>query len=467
MDKFSRTGLRPLTLAVLAALALAGCASTAAIDREAPVAVPTDWQEAPARPTDEVIDPTWWRGFAVDELDRLIVQAFADNPDLAIASERVRQAEITLRNAGAALLPTVSVEAGTRTQEGNRNAVSADSSNAGVAVAYEIDLWGRQWAQRDASVAELRATRFDYDASRLALAASVAQLYFDGRALAARLDIARRNRDIAEQIFALVEAQYRAGAVSALDVSRQRAIVLAARDAVLPLEVRQRASVRALALVVGVVPQHFAVLGRGLDDVAVPQVAATLPATLLTRRPDIAAAEARLQAADANIAVARAAMFPLTLTLGVSAGWSSGEFGFVDLANPAALAGLGVNFLHAVFDGGRARGAVEISESQQRQLLHAYRSSALTALKEVDDALGEVTRATAQERTQREIRDEQQRILDLSTRRYRAGAEPLSTLLDAQRALFSAEDALLNERLARLTAAATLYKVLGGGWQGR
>lgn len=461
--------LRGAALALLAAGLLGGCALPLK-HPGAQLDMPASWGETVAA-SERALEADWWRAFLATELETLVAEALSGSPDLAVATERVLQAEIAVRSAGASLFPTVNLNAATnrgevrqRTDQGTL-ATRNESSSAALAINYEIDIWGSNIANWQGSKATLSATRHDYEATRLSLAAGVANAYWQVLALRERLEIARQNLAIAERLFAIVEARYRYGAASALDLSRQRSTVLAARDALLPLEVQERQNLRALALLVGRVPQGFDVAGRSLDGLAVPQVAPALPAELLVRRPDLAAAEARLAAADANIAVARAALFPLKLSIGLSSALSSAEFGLGGLSNPVNTANLTLSLMQAIFDGGRLRGQVQSSESQRRVLVENWRKAVLTALKEVDDALAAAERSRIQEGTQREIRDETARALRLSELRYKEGSDGLTTLLDAQRSLFSAEDQLVQQRAARLSAAVDLYKALGGGWR--
>ncbi len=461
--------LRGAALALLAAGLLGGCALPLK-HPGAQLDMPASWGETVAA-SERALEADWWRAFSATELETLVAEALSGSPDLAVATERVLQAEIAVRSAGASLFPTVNLNAATnrgevrqRTDQGTL-ATRNESSSAALAINYEIDIWGSNIANWQGSKATLSATRHDYEATRLSLAAGVANAYWQVLALRERLEIARQNLAIAERLFAIVEARYRYGAASALDLSRQRSTVLAARDALLPLEVQERQNLRALALLVGRVPQGFDVAGRSLYGVAVPQVAPARPAVLLVRRPDLAAAVASLAAADANIAVARAALFPLKLSIGLSSALSSAEFGLGGLSNPVNTANLTLSLMQAIFDGGRLRGQVQSSESQRRVLVENWRKAVLTALKEVDDALAAAERSRIQEGTQREIRDETARALRLSELRYKEGSDGLTTLLDAQRSLFSAEDQLVQQRAARLSAAVDLYKALGGGWR--
>lgn len=463
---------RLFTATTLALLVLAGCA-TPLQPVDSGVALPASWNEAAAlTPVVAQEDADWWRRFDSTELEALIAAALAGNPDLAIANERVIQAELAVRGNAASLFPGVDLTAttGARASEGGDGdgggSERSRSSGLGLGIRYEIDIWGSNLTRTRGAQAQLSATRHDYEAARLSLAAGVANAYTQVLAQRARVAIARDNLTVAERLAAIVAARHRHGAASALDVSRQRATVLAQRERLLPLEVQARQNLRALAILTGDVPQAFD-LGDSTDSfnrIAIPQLDAPLPGTVLARRPDIGAAEARLIAADADIAVARAALFPLKLTLDASTALTSNRFAFAGLGNPATTAGLSLSLIQAVFDGGRLRDEVASSESRRRQTLELYRKTILEALKEVDDALAAVARNQAQEQLQLQIRLEAERALRLSELRYREGRDSLDELLDAQRSLFSVQDQLVQQRLARLTATLDLYKALGGGW---
>jgi NodT family efflux transporter outer membrane factor (OMF) lipoprotein len=464
--------IRLFPAAILALLVLTACA-TPQQPVSSGVILPTTWNEA-ASTAPGVIqeDADWWRRFDSPELQALIAAALAGNPDLSVARERVIQAELTLRGTSASLFPGVDLTAGTaaRTSEGgdgdSGDSARNRSSSLGLGIRYEIDIWGSNLTRTRGVQAQLSATRHDYEAARLSLAAGVANAYTQVLAQRARVAIARDNLAVAERLAAIVDARHRHGAASALDVSRQRTTVLAQRERLLPLQAQARQNLRALAILTGRIPQDF-----HLDDsadrfahITIPRLDAPLPGTVLTRRPDIGAAEARLIAADADIAVARAALFPLKLSLDASTTLTSNRLAFAGLGDPATTAGLSLSLLQAVFDGGRLQSEVASSESRRRQTLALYRKAILDALKEVDDALAAVAHGQAQEQLQLQIRFEAERALRLSELRYREGRDSLDELLDAQRSLYSIQDQLVQQRLARLTATLDLYKALGGGW---
>ena len=455
---------RPRLLAVVATALLAACATPIETTRPE-LKLPTTWTEASfAGASTRALERDWWRAFNSDELVRLIDEAQAESPDLRIAAERVTQAELAARLAGSSLYPQLSVAADTsagyarlKSQAGT----GSQQTSASIGINYEIDLWGRVAAVNSSSQAALRGSRYDFESARLSLTTGVANAYFQVIATRIRLDVARRNLAIAEKLNGIVEARYRNGAASALDLSRQRSTVLAQRAAILPLEVQERQSLSALAILLGRAPQGFAVTAIDFTTTAVPEVTPGLPSDLLTRRPDIAASEAALSAADADVAAARAALLP-TISLSGTAGLATDAL--LQLANPAYNVEIAASFLRTLFDADTKRNQVQVSESSRRQLVEGYRRDVYAALKEVDDALGNVGRFREQEQTQRVIRDEAERALNLSEIQLREGVESLSTLLDAQRTLFTAEDTLAQIRLSRLTSAIDLFKALGGGW---
>jgi outer membrane protein, multidrug efflux system len=192
-------------------------------------------------------------------------------------------------------------------------------------------------------------------------------------------------------------------------------------------------------------------------------VAPGLPSSLLTRRPDLSAAEAQLAAADANVEAARAALLP---TVSLSASGSLGTSALLSLADPTRSVSLGLSLAQAIFDGGRRRLAISTTESQRVVLIENYGNAIRSALKEVDDGLDNVQRSERQETLQREVVAQARRSLQLAELRYREGSGDLLSVLDAQRTLFSALDALATQNLARLSAALDLYKALGGDWSG-
>ena len=452
-----------LALAVATVLVLSACAHN--IDTSKPdVEIPATWAET--APAGVELQRDWWRGFGSEELSGLIDQSLAGSSDWIIAAERVAQAEIAARSAGASLFPLVTVSAATdigQVKPGPNGSGWTRSEASGVALSvnYEVDVWGRVAATTKSANASLNASRYDLETVRLTLTTGVANAYFLTLALRMQLQVAQENLAISEKLFAIVEARYRFGAASALDVSRQRSTVLSQRATILPLQVQERQALSALAILLGRQPQALQVSAQSLDTLAIPEVSPGLPSTLITRRPDIASVEAQLLAGSANVAAARAALLP-TISLTGAAGNSSAAL--LTLGDPTYSIGIAASIVQTLFDGNRLRLQVESNESTRRQLAESYRRTVYIALKEVDDALGNATRNREQEQAQIEIKKEALRALRLSELRYREGADDLNNLLDAQRILFTADDRLTQLKLLRLTGTTDVFKALGGGW---
>jgi NodT family efflux transporter outer membrane factor (OMF) lipoprotein len=450
-------------LSIFVAASIAGCATTSPM-LEPQVAAAPAWSET-AAPGASAPTATWWQTFGSAELHSLVDEALRGSPDLAVALERVRQAEAQVRVAGASLFPSLSLGVGNSASATRSDGRSArnEGSSVSLSASYELDLWGRNASGVRGAEASLQATRYDSDTARLTLIAGVANAYFEVLSLRGRLAVARDNLAIAERVLNLVQARARNGAVSPLDVARQEAAVLSQRAGLLPLEQLERQTLFALAVLVGRVPEGFEVQARTLTDLALPSIAPGLPAELLVRRPDLAAAEAQLVASNADLGAARAALLPRIQLTG-SAGLASGALLAV-LGGPASSVSLAASLLQPIFDGGRLKGQVEIAESRERELAQTYRKAILSAFADVENALAAASRLAQRELLQAQVEDRAREALRLAEVRYREGADDLLSVLDAQRTLFDAQDQLAQIRLARLEAAVSLYKALGGGWQ--
>jgi multidrug efflux system outer membrane protein len=453
------------SMAIALALSLTGCAIVSPQLKPA-VPVAGTWNEA-APVNAAVVSATWWESFGSGELRSLVGEALAGSPDLAIATERVRQAEAQVRVAGASLFPVLSAGADTssRRTSGAGGATVNNGTGLTLTASYEVDLWGRNRAGVRSAESSLAATQFDRDTARLTLLSGVATSYFDVLALRDRLAIARENLAIAERVFELVSARARNGAASALDVSRQEATVLSQRAALLPLEQLERQTLAALAVLLGRPPEGFDVQDTGVADLAVPVIDPGLPAELLVRRPDLASAEAQLAAGNADVAAARAALLPRIQLTG-AAGLASGALLSLVSGGTTSAIGIAASLLQPIFDGGRLRGQKAIAESRERELVETYRKAILSAFQDVEQALAGTSRLGQQEQLQDGVQSRARESLRLAEVRYRQGADDLLTVLDAQRTLFSAQDQLAQVRLSRLQAAVSLYKALGGGWSG-
>jgi len=452
-----------LRLPLFCAILLTGCAGFQPQPVEVPVVPPGQWH-LPANAGNEV-NARWWQAFGDERLNVLVSRALDHNPGLAAMAQSVIQADLQLRNAGAALIPSVSASGSTGRQASDapgEERRTSGSTSLGLSVDYEVDLWGRLSAAEASALAGFEASRYDFDSARITLIASVASTWFEWQELRHRVEVARKNLELGEQTLRLVEARYRNGAADRSELSRQQTSVLNLRNAVPPLEYQARQRLAALRILTGDYPYTENTPLASLRTVSVPSIDPLTPSEIVTRRPDLAAQEARLLAANADVGQARAALLP-ALSLGGAVRLSTD--GTFRLADPVSTTSVLLGLSQTLFDGGRRDNTVKISESRQIALLENYRLSLLTAFQEVGDAMDRKLLYEQQEYRLGDILEQAEETLRLTEIRYREGADELLTLLASQRSVFEARQQLSQVRLNRLLAAVDLYKALGGGWE--
>jgi len=461
--KFNKCVAVSLTLVMC--MSLAACSSMDKVP-ETNIEFSPVWEYAPQSENTINIEKEWWRAFDSAQLTQLVEVAQQKNPDVVIAAERVKQAELQMKIANSTLFPSLGLSASTRESknkpDGGDWSATAGSSSAGLSANYEVDLWGGEMANRHASRSSYKATVFSNEATRLSISAGVATAWFNYLALQERIVTARKNIEIAERIQKIVDSLYRNGLANAADVAVQRTNFLSQQTALLPLQLQLDQTRAAIALLQGQIPQGFQLASENIINLNIPTITAGVPAEVITRRPDVASSEAQLQASSANVYAARTALLP-SIQLGANMGTSASE---LFRLNPATQsAGWSLSLAQNLFASGRYVNQVRVSESRRVELLEQYRKVILTALQEVDDALNRVNVTQQQEANQQTIVEQAARSLQLNEVRYREGGIDLQGLLDSQRSLFQAQDSLAQQRLARLKAAVDLYKALGGGWQ--
>lgn len=454
-----QTLLKSSVIGIVLASTLAGCAVGTPYQRP-DVAMPATWEgTAKANAASAAtVTADWWKQFGNAELDQLMEQALAANHDLAAAVSRIRQARASAGIAAAGRLPAADLSS-SATRSHSKQSGTSEQSQLGVTVSYELDLWGGKAAESQAAYARVDSSIHDRDAIALILQAEVASNYFQALALKDRLAIARKNLDAARNVLSLVEVRYNKGATTGLEVSQQRTSVLNIEAQIPQLEQDLRTTQTALAVLLGRAPQGFAVQGATLADMQVPAVATYQPTSLLERRPDIKRAEAQLVAANADIATARAALYP-NIRLSATA-----IAGGVLTAGSSTLGSLIASLSQSLFDGGRLRGQVALSQAQREELVEQYLQSVLVSLKEVQDSLGSVTTTQSRQQLLTQAAREAQEAYRIANVKYQAGSQDLLTLLDSQRTQLQAEDSRVQADLARFTATINLYKSLGGGWE--
>lgn len=442
------------SLALLAVTTLLSACSLVPETLRPSMEMPQAWRGAEVTASEQAaVNPTWWTQFESEELNTLIPQALEHNNDLRAALARIEQLRASLRIAGAPLLPAIDASAGA-SQSDNSRGGSSDSQGAGVGIAYELDLFGRNRAIRDAARAGLEGGEFDREALALMVAGDVATGYFQVLTLNERLAIAENNLARAEDVFRIIEAQYTEGRISGLELSQQRVELASNRAQLSAIRNQTEVARNALAVLLGKAPQDFAVAATNLAGVKAPAIRLSLPASLIEQRPDIKAAEAALKAANANIGVARANLYPrLTISADASV-----------IASPSATAtSLAASLLQPIFQGGRLQGEVQRSRARQEELVENYRKTVLVAFQEVEDALAGVKAASERQEYFLVAAQEADKAYAIAQEQFAAGAIDFQTLLLTQRAQLSASDSFHQSKLELLAASVQLQRALGGG----
>lgn len=413
----------------------------------------------------------WWRGFRSAELTQLMEEAQTVNLDIAAAVSRIVEADAQARQAGAALLPSLSgtgQEAYSRTSgssasgltNGGREVVNYQAS---LSASYQLDFWGQNRDALQTAEETAHASRFDRDTVALTTLAAVADAYFQVLASQDRLRTAQRNIASAQRILDAIRERRKAGTGTDLDVAQQESVLANQKALVPPLRQTLDQNTNALAVLVSRPPESVRLAGGSLDRIAIPRVTPGLPSELLTQRPDIRRQEAQLASATANIGNARAQFFP-TIQLTGNGGYQSSAL--VSLFQPhAAFFQLVGSATQPIFDGGRILGNFEFAKARQDELLQTYRKTIVQAFTDVDNALFSIKQTTIKLQLQRDVVNASRRAFDLAEQQLRAGTADIVTVLNTQLTLFQAEDALSQAQLARLLAIVSLYQALGGGWE--
>jgi NodT family efflux transporter outer membrane factor (OMF) lipoprotein len=463
-----RAPLRQLArLAAVGAMPLlTGCLLTA--DRLDPALdIPTSYRAPHGTAKVALPSAEWWRGFRSGELTDLMEQALAANYDIAAAVARIVQADAQARVTGAALLPTLDATSNvTRSGNGGGGSASIASSVHTVALnaSYVVDFWGRNRDLLRSAEFAASASRFDRELIALTTMVSVADSYFLVLEAQDRIHVNTQSVTSSERILKLVQDRFNNGTAAALDVAQQASIVAIQRAALPPLIQQRDQNRAALALLVGRTPEHTAVHGGSMYKLGIPRVTPGLPSDLLTQRPDVREAEARLAAANANVTAARAAFFP-TIQLTGQGGFSS--LALRTLFGPgAAFYTVAAAATQPIFDGGTLLGQLDLQKASREELMQDYRKAVVSAFTDVEKALVGVAQLTRQEQLQRDAVAQSQKAFDLSEERLQGGTIDLTTLLTAEQTLFTQQDTLAQVRFTRLEAIVSLFQALGGGWLG-
>ncbi|ABI78344.1 RND efflux system, outer membrane lipoprotein, NodT family [Hyphomonas neptunium ATCC 15444] len=439
-------------------LTLTGCASLNLIEREtstdAGLAMPDGYDYASQVAALSAPEQAWWQGFNSADLDALITEALAANNTLAQGLANVDASRASLRTANAAFLPQAS---GSLSSSSNTSAGLDDvDASARLSASYQLDLFGANAAGRNAALANLDAAIFAQRALELTVQSDVAAGWFNLLSAREQLAVARRNLEISERIFEIVQFRYEAGVISGFDVSSQSAQLANARARIPQLESQITSQETALGILLGRVPQGYTAPQADILSIALPAAEPGLPSDLLLRRPDLMQSEASLRAANANIDAARAAFFP---SIDLGAGLSSALTGGTDL-----IGSLSASLAQTIFSGGRLDAQLEGAQARREGQLAGYRQSILSALRDVDVSLKAIDANEVREDQLLIARDAAEDALRAAEIQYQAGTGDLTSLLNAQQNYFDAANSYVLGRLDRLTAAINLYVAVGGGY---
>ena len=471
---------RPTALAL--ALLLAGCA--VGPDYQRPHSAPsTEFKQAAgwkaAAPADTALRGDWWTLYGDAELDALIERLNANNQNLASAEAQYRQAKALVRGARAAFFPSVGLNTGvTRAGQGGGDSTIgttggvnvsgggtstvSKSYEASLGVSWELDLWGKLRRQLESERAGLDASAADLAAVRLSQQSELVQNYLQLRVLDQQKRLLDETVAAYKEAYRIAENQYKAGIVPKSDVTQGLTQLKGTEAEAVDLEYQRAQLEHAIAVLVGVAPSQFELPVRQAIP-ALPGVPVSLPSTLLERRPDVAAAERRVIAANAEIGVAKAAYYP-ELSLSASGGYRSG--GLDDwISTPNRFWSIGPSFALNLFDGGLIRSQVEQAEASYDQTVADYRQTVLSSFREVEDYLVQLAVLEREAGVQQEALDAARESLRLLLNQYKAGTVEFTDVVNVQTTALSNERTRLTLQGSRLTASVQLIAALGGGWQ--
>ena len=468
MNRILKNSLLPL----VAALVLAGCASDSNfVPRPAPAAPVAFKEDGGARfadvaPAESQPRGAWWQAFNDPTLDDLVARASANNTTVQTAAARVVEARALLRDAKADMLPQVGAVVGAQRATiqpglGGAPGQAANLGQAGLNASWEPDFFGKLSKARDAAQLDAQSREALLQSTLLVVQSEVAQAYFDLRELDAERAIVRQTVAAYQDTLRLTERRYKAGDVAELDLARVQSEVAATNSQALALDRERALQEHALAVLLGEAPSSFS-LAEAEWTGALPKIPAGVPSMVLTRRPDVAAAQLAMQAAEARAGVARKAWFP-DIALTANGGYASTDIG--DLFKWSARSwGIGALLQLPVFDGGKRAAGVQSTNAQWDVAAAAYREQVLGAFRDVEDQLSSLRLLSEQAGAQTQAVDASARATSLSDTRYRNGLVSQLELLDAQRTELANRRAAVQVRGAQYDATIGLIRAFGGGW---
>ena len=462
-----------LTLfAVAAAVTLSGC-SMAPTLKIPDVPVATTYKEegpwTPAQPADGVSRGQWWTVFGDTDLNSLQTRLVEHSPDLAAALARYNQAKAYSDQLRSGVFPSLVLGADAerdrqsdmRPLRGANSPTNYNSFTAGVQVNYELDLWGRIRNAVAAGQAQAQAYAADLESARLSLQAELADDYIVLRGLDSQIALLNETVSAYEKALALTQARHDGGVVAGLDVARAQTQLGTSRSLVAQTLALRAVSEHAIAALIGESASEFSLESRPTQIVR-PDVPVGVPATLVQRRPDIAAAQRRIAASNASVGVARAAFFP-AVTLGATLGYQSTAAGNWITA-PNTYWSIGSSLLFALFDGGKRKAQVAQAQAALDEAGSLYRGVVLTAFQQVEDSLALVHHYRTAAVEEHSAMTAAQRSLAFSLTQYREGAVSYLEVVTSQTVTLQTQLDSLDLDTRELRASVQLIRALGGGW---
>ncbi|MEP7057774.1 MAG: efflux transporter outer membrane subunit [Caldimonas sp.] len=450
-------------------VALAGCAVGPAY-RVPETAVPAAFKEAPAdnalwlpaAPADALDRGTWWTLFGDPELDRLVEQVTVSNQTVAAAVAGYAQAQALVGEQRASLFPTLGLDASARRSGGSGSASSGTALQLGLAASWEPDLWGRLRSGIDAAQAGASASEADLAGARLSAQAALATDYFSLREADAEIALLQTTVEGYQRSLQITQNRYAAGVIAKTDVLQAQTQLANTRADLAALQGQRARLEHAIAVLIGKPPADFALAPADWHD-SVPAIPLGVPSLLLQRRPDIAAAERAVAAANAQIGIQRSAYFP---SVALSGSLGSAGTRVADLFGASGtLWSLGVSVAQTLFDAGATRARVAGAEAGRDAAIARYRQTVLAAFQAVEDQLASTRVLVEQEALRREASAAADATETQIGNRYRAGQLSYTEVVTAQVSALNARRALLQLALARQSSAVSLIQALGGGWQ--
>lgn len=445
------------------------------------VTTPTDFKEQTgwklAEPKDMLPSGQWWTLFNDSDLDALIGQVNISNQNLALAEAQYRQAQALVKQADAAFFPTVSATASAERRRTPPNLNSNNSTNnvsssngrisnqfqIGADVSWEPDIWGKVRRTVEASQANAQASFANIEAARLSAQGALAQNYFQLRIIDARKKLLDDTVKVYTQSLQLTQNQYKVGVVARADVLAAEVQLKTAKAQVIDLGVARAQLEHAIAILVGKAPADFSIVpSEQAFTITPPAIPMLIPSALLERRPDIAAAERQMAAANANIGVAKAAYFP-SLSLSASAGFQSSLLSKL-LTYPARFWAVGPALAETIFDGGLRKAQTAEALAVYDQTVASYKQTILGAFQEVEDNLAALRILEQEAILQDDLVKSSLESVKITTNQYKAGTVSYFDVINAQAIAYNNQVNALNTQNSRLSAAVLLIKAFGGGW---